>query len=139
MDEHATLELRRARRAPRLARTFAADILESWGIRAEDVEALQLAVSELVTNAVLHAPESLTITLDLYMTDGAVHVMVSDQSPRRPEVRRHSAPWSAERGRGVELVDALADNWGTDPYPHGGKTVWCELRAEPRHDPRIGR
>jgi anti-sigma regulatory factor (Ser/Thr protein kinase) len=138
VDQHATLKLHPARRAPRLARTFAADTLEAWTIRAEDVEAVQLVVSELVTNAVLHASESPTITLDLFMTGSAIRVMVSDQSPRQPEQRRHPTPWSAESGWGVELIDTLADRWGTEPYPPGGKTVWCELRAEPRHKPLIG-
>lgn len=139
MDQHATLEFVPARYAPRLARTFAADSLEAWAIRAEDVETVQLVVSELVTNAVLHAPESPTITLDLFMTGSAIRVMVSDQSPRQPEQRHHPNPWSAVNGRGVALVDTLADRWGTEPYPPGGKTVWCELRAEPRHEPLIGR
>jgi anti-sigma regulatory factor (Ser/Thr protein kinase) len=138
VDQHATLELQAARQAPRLARTFAADSLEAWAIRTEDVEAVQLVVSELVTNAVLHAPESPTITLDLFMTGSAIRVMVSDHSPRQPE-QRHPTRWSAESGRGVELVDTLADRWGTEPYPPSGKTVWCELRTEHRHKPLIGR
>ncbi len=130
MDQYATLTLVPARRAPRLARTFAAETLEAWAVRAEDVQLVQLVVSELVTNAVHHAPESPTITLDLLMTDGAVRVMVSDHSPRAPERPRHHAPSSAERGRGVELVDALASRWGIEPQG-SGKTVWCDLRAQP--------
>jgi anti-sigma regulatory factor (Ser/Thr protein kinase) len=131
VDQHSTLELVPARRAPRLARTFAADTLEAWAVRAEDVQAVQLVVSELVTNAVLHAPQSPAITLELFMTDGAVRVMVSDHSPRAPARRSHPTPWSAESGRGVELVDSLADRWGTEPQGTTGKTVWCELRAQP--------
>jgi anti-sigma regulatory factor (Ser/Thr protein kinase) len=138
VDQHARLELHAARHAPRLARTFAADSLEAWAIRTEDVEAVQLVVSELVTNALLHAPESPTITLDLFMSGSAIRVMVSDQSPRQPVRRHHATPWSAENGRGVALIDTLADRWGTEPYPPGGKTVWCELRAEPRREPLMG-
>jgi anti-sigma regulatory factor (Ser/Thr protein kinase) len=128
VDQHATLKLALARRAPRLARTFVADTLEAWAVEAQDVEAVQLVVSELVTNALRHAPESPSVTLELSMTRDGVRVMVSDHSPREPQLRE--APWSAESGRGVELVDALADRWGTEPRRLGGKTVWCELRTE---------
>jgi anti-sigma regulatory factor (Ser/Thr protein kinase) len=131
MDQHATLRLVPARRAPRRARAFAAETLAAWAVRAGDVQAVQLVVSELVTNAVLHAPESPIITLDLFMAGGALRVMVADQSPRVPERRSHRAPLSAERGRGVELVDALASRWGIEPEGSAGKTVWCELPAQP--------
>jgi anti-sigma regulatory factor (Ser/Thr protein kinase) len=131
VEQHATLNLVPDRRAPRLARTFAADTLEAWAVRADDVQAVQLIVSELVTNAVLHAPQSPDIILELFMADSEVRVMVSDQSPQLPERRRHAIPWSAESGRGVELVDALAGRWGTDPHGTAGKTVWCEINARP--------
>lgn len=135
MDQHATLKLVPARRAPRLARTFAADTLEAWAVRAEDVQAVQLLVSELVTNAVLHAPQSPTIVLELFVTDGAVRVTVSDQSPLVPERRSGATPSSAESGRGIELVDALAGRWGTERQGTTGKTVWCELSAQPANTP----
>jgi anti-sigma regulatory factor (Ser/Thr protein kinase) len=131
VDQHATLTLVPARRAPRLARTFAVKTLAAWAVRAEDVQTVQLVVSELITNAVLHAPESPRITLDLLLTGGAVRVMVSDHSPRAPERRSHPTPWSIERGRGVELVDVLANRWGTEPQGSAGKTVWCDLSAHP--------
>jgi len=131
VDQHATLKLVPARRAPRLARAFIADTLDVWAIEAEDVEAVQLVASELVTNAVFHAPESSAITLELAMTGDAVRVMVSDHSPRQPQQRGEPAPWSAEGGRGVQLVDAITDRWGTELGRPQGKTVWCELRAAP--------
>jgi anti-sigma regulatory factor (Ser/Thr protein kinase) len=131
LDAHATLELVPARRAPRLARAFAADTLEPWAVPAEKVEAVQLVVSELVTNAVLHAPESTSITLELVLTGEAVLVMVSDASSREPPQPWRQASWSAQGGRGVALVDTIADRWGTEPRSPRGKTVWCELRAEP--------
>lgn len=131
MDQHATLKLLAARRAPRLARAFAADTLEAWAVGAERVDAVQLVVSELVTNAVLHAPESHTITLELFMSGNDLRVTVSDDSERQPERRDHRAPVTAESGRGVEIVDALADRWGTELRPPAGKTVWCDLKADP--------
>jgi anti-sigma regulatory factor (Ser/Thr protein kinase) len=131
VDQHTTLQLVPARGAPRLARAFVADTLETWAIEPEDVEAVQLVVSELITNAVLHAAESSAITLELAMTGDAVRVMVSDHSPRQPQQRGEPAPWSAESGRGIQLVDAITDRWGTEPRRPQGKTVWCELRAAP--------
>jgi anti-sigma regulatory factor (Ser/Thr protein kinase) len=131
VEDHATLELIPARRAPRLARAFAADTLEAWAVPAREIEAVQLVVSELVTNAVLHAPESPSITLELFMTGEALRVLVSDGSPREPLQRNSPPPWSAQGGRGVALVDTLTDRWGTEPRIPRGKTVWCELRTEP--------
>jgi anti-sigma regulatory factor (Ser/Thr protein kinase) len=131
VDQNATLKLVPARRAPRLARAFTADTLDAWAIRPEHVEAVQLVVSELVTNAVLHAPDSPTITLELFMTDGAVRVMVSDESRREPERPDQPASPTAQSGRGVEIVDALAHRRGTQFRPPAGKTVWCDVEAEP--------
>jgi two-component sensor histidine kinase len=91
---------------------------------------VRLVVSELVTNALRHAPATRSITLELSCRDNTVHVRVSDDSPTPPQRGRvHS--WTAEGRRGVELVDALADRWGAE-LRRGGKTVWCELRVEPR-------
>jgi anti-sigma regulatory factor (Ser/Thr protein kinase) len=131
VDLHATLELVPAWRAPRLARAFAAETLESWAVSAEGVEAVQLVVSELITNAVLHAPESTSVTLELVLSDDAVRVMVSDGSSYEPRQPWSQAPWTAQAGRGVALVDTIADRWGTEPRSPRGKTVWCELKAEP--------
>lgn len=131
VDQHARLTLAAGRRTPHQARTFAAETLASWAVPAEDVQKVQLATSELVTNAVLHAPESPTITLELLMIGCAIRVLVTDRSPRKPEHRSHPTPSSAEGGRGVELVDALAERWGTESRGPAGKTVWCQLRAQP--------
>jgi anti-sigma regulatory factor (Ser/Thr protein kinase) len=131
VDSHASLKLVPSQRAPRLARAFAADALESWAAPVEEIDAVQLVVSELVTNAVLHAPESSSITLELFRTREAVRVLVSDASPQEPVRRDGPAPWSVQSGRGVALVDSIADRWGTEPRSPRGKTVWCEFRAEP--------
>jgi anti-sigma regulatory factor (Ser/Thr protein kinase) len=127
MNHLATIDLARARHAPRLARTFAAETLARWSIGVEDVEAVRLVASELVTNAVRHAAASRSITLELSLHDDVVRVMVSDGSTSAPE-RGDLTSRTAEGGRGVELVDALADRWGSEPR-RGGKVVWCELRA----------
>lgn len=130
MDQQATLELVPALRAPRAARAFVAETLTAWDVPGQEVEAAKLVVSELVTNAVLHAPESPTISLDLRLTDDAVRVLVTDGGLGEPERRVHPDPGTSEVGRGIRLVDALTDRWGTDTHGRDGKTVWCELRAD---------
>jgi anti-sigma regulatory factor (Ser/Thr protein kinase) len=132
VNQQATLELVPALRAPRAARAFVAETLTAWDIQAESVEAAQLVVSELVTNAVLYAADSPAIRLDLRLTDGAVLVLVSDGGLGEPERRPPPDPWTAEAGRGVWLVDAFAERWGTETHGRDGKTVWCELRIEAR-------
>jgi anti-sigma regulatory factor (Ser/Thr protein kinase) len=130
MNQLATIDLAPARHAPRLARTFAAETLARWSIGVEDVETVRLVVSELVTNAVRHAPTSQRISLELSCHDDVLRVTVSDDSAAPPE-RGELTSSTAEDGRGVELVDALADRWGSEPR-RGGKVIWCELRASPR-------
>jgi anti-sigma regulatory factor (Ser/Thr protein kinase) len=130
VNQHATLELVPALRAPRAARAFAAETLTAWNVQADKVEAAQLVVSELVTNAVLHAADSATISLDLRLTDGAVLVQVSDGGLGEPERRPHPDRRTGQTGRGVWLVDAFAERWGTEMHGRDGKTVWCELSIE---------
>ena len=130
MKQQATLELVPALRAPRAARAFVAETLTAWDIRADKVEAAQLVVSELVTNAVLHAAGSATITVDLRLIDGAVRVLVSDAGDGEPEHRPHPDPRTGQTGRGVWLIDAFAARWGTETHGRDGKTVWCELSIE---------
>src|SRR6266487_1789634 len=111
VNQQATLELVPALRAPRAARAFVAETLTAWNVQADKVEAAQLVVSELVTN-------------------GAVLVQVSDGGPGEPERRPHPDPRTGQTGRGVWLVDAFAERWGTEMHGRDGKTVWCELSIE---------
>ncbi len=131
MEHRATFELVPGLRAPYAARAFAGEILTGWEVRARDVEAVQLVVSELVTNAVRHAPDTAAIVLQLLAGDGCVQVRVSDNGRGAPERRSPPDPGTGiDSGRGVWIVDAFTDRWGTEPDGHGGKTVWCDLRAE---------
>jgi anti-sigma regulatory factor (Ser/Thr protein kinase) len=130
VNQQATLELVPALRAPRAARAFVAETLTAWNVQADEVEAAQLVVSELVTNAVLHAADSPTISVDLRLTDGAVRVLVSDGDLGELDRRPHPDPRTSETGRGVWLVEAFAERWGTEMHGRDGKTVWCELSIE---------
>lgn len=93
-----------------------------------DEEAVVLAVSELVANAVLHADATPgDIELRLEARDGTLHIEVEDGDPRPPVVGPAVA--ERDRGRGLLIVDRLAERWGWTPVPDNGKAVWCDLGA----------
>jgi hypothetical protein len=108
-------------RAPTAARLFVAATLERWGLGGLVDDAV-LVVSELVTNAVVHARSDVVVTLSL--AGEAVRLSVEDGS-RMPPAPRPS-PALDESGRGLALVAAAASRWGTD-VGGDGKVVWVEL------------
>lgn len=128
------------------ARRWARSRLAGSGIGADEplAETLILLISELVTNAVVHTgcPAVLRMRLpdlpDLPdaaaeagagTAAGTVRVEVADTSARPPK-QRH-ADGDATNGRGLELVDGLADRWGWQAEG-AGKSIWCEVdRCEP--------
>ncbi len=102
-----------------LARRFMANVLAGTGHehRSEDVS---LIVTELAANAITHAGSSFVVGASVL--DDQVRVWVRDGSASPPARRPSSV--SSERGRGLALVDALADRWGHDAVD-GGKVVWA--------------
>ena len=119
--ESVSLNLVGESRSVGLARRFVSDALCTWGINGL-VDSARLVVSELVTNAVLHARSDVSVTL---LFDGLkVRLEVSDDSPEPPRKRHYGN--DATTGRGLALVDATSSSWGTT-LGEGGKTVWAEL------------
>jgi anti-sigma regulatory factor (Ser/Thr protein kinase) len=107
----------------RVARQAILDMLELDPVAAEDVA---LLVSELAANAVLHGRTEFAVTAS--RDADVVRVDVTDRSPTPPSMK-HYGPESPT-GRGLRLVDLLADRWGVeaeDPGP--GKTVWFEIEV----------
>jgi anti-sigma regulatory factor (Ser/Thr protein kinase) len=102
------------------ARHFVAWALDSWGIECED---LPLLVSELATNAVLHARSDFEVTV--IRADQRVRVEVFDQNTRLPSFA--VAPPDAYSGRGLMLLRELASAWGVESHSDSGKTIWFEL------------
>ena len=92
----------------------------------EWVDDALLAISEIVTNALVHAgtPIGLTIRVD----DTGVRVEVADGSPHPPRPRGYAV--TAGTGRGLSLVEELVRAWGSSP-DEPGKVVWFELGATP--------
>ena len=111
------------------ARRFVGDTLSSWD--ADDLSwTAMLLVTELATNAVLHASTPYAVTLER-RTDGTVRIGVADGSVRKPRPRDYAV--DATTGRGLGLVGSLAAAWGTSAR-QDGKTVWCDLAPEPSKD-----
>ena len=103
------------------ARAFAQRALESW--REDDIgDTVTLLLSELVTNAVVHAASAPNVAIHL-MPD-RVHVEVADEDSS--ELHPVQASPDAESGRGLALVEALAYRWGQVALP-GGKVVWFDV------------
>ncbi|WP_435303847.1 ATP-binding protein [Streptomyces phaeoluteigriseus] len=114
-DLRAVPETRRALR----------ELLRHWG-RPGQSETAELLTSELVTNALVHTDQ------DAYLTatvgPDCLRVEVRDFVAGRPQPRRPDTG-DATHGRGLALVQSLADAWGVRPHATG-KAVWFELGAE---------
>jgi anti-sigma regulatory factor (Ser/Thr protein kinase) len=129
------------------ARHWARRTFRRWELAGDAIADAVLLTSELVTNAVLHARSPLKVSLAV--ADGVLEVGVSDAEPRTPRTPRRRTPeadgghsrgegkassWllageeTREGGRGLMLVDELADEWGVASMV-GGKQVWFRLMA----------
>jgi anti-sigma regulatory factor (Ser/Thr protein kinase) len=111
-------------RAASLARRLVRSHLESWEL--EDVlDTAMLLTSEVVSNVIVHTVSAPVLELARVDGDG-VRVTVVDGSPVPPRLRWHSA--TAMTGRGVQLLEDLADDWGWTPVGDG-KAVWFVVRG----------
>ncbi|MFE2351913.1 SpoIIE family protein phosphatase [Kitasatospora cineracea] len=119
-DRIATLLLPSEGPLPARARRFTRATLETWGLSGL-TDYAELVVSELVTNALLHAdaPRRLRIFRDRTLT-----LEVSDAGGQPPRLR--SSAEEDEGGRGIHLISELAHRWGSRPTRHG-KVVWAEI------------
>lgn len=119
------LELRPEPGSPRQARSFVRSALEEWGIDQPVIEDAELLVTEVVTNAVIHART--TITLDVSREADDLWFEVSDLDEH--EVTRRNPTERESTGRGMLLVDSLASDWEV-LYRDTGKTVRFCLTPE---------
>lgn len=120
----ASLVLRADPRSASAARRFISDFCNAARLGEELCQVAGLLVSELVTNAVRYGGSS--AVLEAQLPGGALRVTVADGNPDLPAVGLAPA-LTAEGGRGVLLVSTLADRWGVEQVPGGGKAVWFEL------------
>lgn len=110
--------------AARAGRRAVAEVLQSWNLPAYAVDDTVLLVSELVSNAVVHARQATPLEMELVLADARLRVSLSDSSPIAPSPR-HAAR-ADEGGRGMAIIDALSDGWGVEGHA-GGKRVWFEV------------
>jgi CheY-like chemotaxis protein len=104
------------------ARVFARRALEGW--REGDLgDVVGLLLSELVTNAVVHAASAPNVAI--HLLPDRVHVEVTDDD-NTTQIRPQEIVPDAESGRGLVLVEALAHRWGQVRLP-AGKVVWFEV------------
>ncbi|WP_425833271.1 ATP-binding protein [Streptomyces fractus] len=124
--EALPIEVRRLRRA----------IVGALGCRMPEglLEEAQLVVSELATNVLQHVGEEASAALVLELRDTRLRVEVHDKSHSIPLVTRTEC--GEECGRGLHLIAALVEEWGT-VLTAAGKIVWCEL-ALPEGEFRAG-
>lgn len=109
------------------ARRFTTEAVRDLGGAAAAASEAQLLVSELATNAVLHA--GTPIRLSILRDDSSIRVEVRDDDPSLPETNGTMPPPTATGGRGILLVEAIAQAWGVN-HNEKGKTIWFELAPE---------
>ncbi|WP_434096875.1 ATP-binding protein [Streptomyces prasinus] len=131
------------RRGARLARRLATHRLDLWqlpyGSPASDT--VTLVVAELASNAVLHGHvpgRDFELRLTYERSAGLVRVEVSDTHPGHPEMPESAGRPSADTdgGRGLLLVESVADRWGVNGRTGPGKTVWAECAVPVSHGRR---
>jgi anti-sigma regulatory factor (Ser/Thr protein kinase) len=113
--------------ARRLVRTS----LRSWGL-GDEAPTLELAVSELVTNALVHGEGLVEVQLTATGTSVRLEVLDQGQDAVAPAVRESSAGEAG--GWGLRLVDEVSDAWGAVTGPTETR-VWMEMDVSPRASP----
>jgi anti-sigma regulatory factor (Ser/Thr protein kinase) len=111
--------------AARTGREFVAEFCSRHHLATRTTDDAVLITSELLTNAYLHARSPAVVTVQLL--GRALHIEVADQSDTVPNPR-HPGP-SIAGGRGLWLLDVLAQRWGVLPRAPG-KTIWFELPVD---------
>ncbi|WP_171162977.1 SpoIIE family protein phosphatase [Streptomyces sp. I05A-00742] len=119
------------------ARHMIRTAVRAWGVR-ERADDIELVADELATNALLHTDGAAVVTIRMVPArERRLRVEVEDKSSALP--RRREPGESGVSGRGLLLVDRLADAWGVESRG-SGKSVWCEfgLGPAPESPPQPG-
>lgn len=123
-----SLQLSPTPRGARLARLLATEQLRTWGLPLHPAEHI---VAELAANAATHGRvPGRDFRLLLYVVGDTLRIEVTDTRGDQLPHPQHAAT-DAESGRGLLLVDALADRWGVVAGPPPRKTVWAEVATGP--------
>jgi anti-sigma regulatory factor (Ser/Thr protein kinase) len=119
--------------SPGRARTWTRQALARWGLPSDLMDSAVLGVSELVSNAILHARSGARVELDL--DDSRLLVLVTDRGSHAVPARQ-DVDGTANRGRGLAVIDMLCDAWAVEQTARG-TTVWFELAREPAGDAAV--
>ena len=119
----ASVRLRAELDAPAEARAFVRDFCCTAGFPSDFCDTSALLVNELVKNSVIHGRAGPIV--EIQQLDGGLRFGIYDANPMLPSQRQPSL--ESESGRGLLLLDALADTWGIKPHASGGKYVWFDL------------
>jgi anti-sigma regulatory factor (Ser/Thr protein kinase) len=108
-----------------VARQQLRELLHDWPSE-DQVDSAVLLLSEMLTNVLVHTDADALLLAEVRGEQGTrrMHVKVTDTSDDLPHVRRPGE--LASSGRGLVLIELLADTWGVDPQGEG-KSIWFEL------------
>ncbi|WP_328484840.1 ATP-binding protein (plasmid) [Streptomyces sp. NBC_00377] len=125
-DRRLSIELSaESLRSPATARHYTSNHLTKWGVPGDRIEVAEHLVTELVTNAVEHS-RGRSLRLIVAIMAGRAVITVLDNGRYRPLAPR-AAALDDEGGRGLIVVEALADEWGQ--YAHRGRNaVYAAVR-----------
>jgi anti-sigma regulatory factor (Ser/Thr protein kinase) len=115
-------------RAPHQARTTAAKALADWGF--EDlIDDVTLCASELVTNTLHAKAGEMAVLVEWHKDDQLIEIAVWDNAPGEPDRREPATDDTG--GRGLNIVAALADEWGQRVGGDDGKVIWAWFHISP--------
>lgn len=120
-DAEVTRRFARTPHAPKHARWFVSETLNSWD-RSDLRDDVALVVAELATNAVVHGRSD--VAVGLLRRDGGVRIIVGDTSAAPPVPRGGDA--TAFDGRGLAMISAIGRAWGHQVV-EGGKLIWVDV------------
>lgn len=134
LTAQVTSERRSTRRMPPtstsvfLARRSTRQLLIAWGVDPAAVDAAELVVSELLTNAARQSEDLVEVVLAC--AGSVLRIEIADTSHRMPVLPVEDVGPDATSGRGLLLVAALTDRWGVQSEGLG-KRVWAEIDLAP--------
>lgn len=121
------------------ARKWVLELLDGHAT-AEALETLELLVSEVVTNAILHSDSARPgglVTVRVGLGDGLIHIEVIDDGSATSAPAIRTADDDSLSGRGLSWVNLLASTWGSSQNEETGGTVWFQLGQSPSHQDTI--
>ncbi len=136
VTDHLEALLPQGRAAPRGARDHVDAFLDAQDLDGDVKQRALVIASELVTNAVVHAGEPITLELAL-RRDDVLRVEVRDGDEHIAVVARRPEDRGVFTGRGLMIVESLAQQWGVRCRP-GGKSVWADIDVSPGEHTDLG-